>query len=246
MAGLSAANQNVVLNSISQVRDIEDTFVSRLVGVERQLTSRFQKLLNEVGNVGVVDVALNRQQIQNLLVESGYFDAVQELLNDGYQQTLEESFDQYKKLYPDETFQFAPASLQEINVLKQLDFDTFNQLGSDAGEVLNRIITNVQLGDMTFTQAVDAFTDEAAKLANHSKTWVNTGLQANTQLAEDNGLEQFQYVGPRDTLTRPFCGDHLFEIKTKAEWDSLDNGQIGPVSTFRGGYNCRHQLVGIR
>jgi hypothetical protein len=67
-------------------------------------------------------------------------------------------------------------------------------------------------------------------------------------LAEDNGITEFQYVGPRDQLNRTFCkfpgeGGHLFEIKTKEEWDQLDNGQIGPVSVYRGGYNCRHQLV---
>jgi hypothetical protein len=256
MAGLSAANQNLVLNSISQVRDIEDTFISNLATVERRLTSSFQKLLNEAGNIDVVDVALNRQQVQNILVDSGYFTEAQNLLDNGYQQVLEESFDQYRGLYPNETFQFAPASLQEISTLKQLDFGQFNQLGTKAGESLNRILTTVQLGDMSFNQAVDEFSSVATQLGNHTKTWINTGLQgiyskANTMLAEDNGITEFQYVGPRDQLNRTFCkfpgeGGHLFEIKTKEEWDQLDNGQIGPVSVYRGGYNCRHQLVGIR
>jgi hypothetical protein len=249
MPGLSAANQNLVLNSISQVRNIEDDFIGRLAGIERKLTASFQKMLNEVGNVGVVDVALNRQQVQGILVDSGYFQSTQELLNDGYQQVLEESFDQYNKLYG-EAFQFSPASLQEISALKQLDFGQFNQLGQEAGEAMNRIITEVQFGNINFNQAVDLFAQEATKLANFSKTWINTGLQgvyskANTMLAEDNGIEQFQYVGPRDQSTRPFCDRHLGEVKTKKEWDSLDNGQISPVSTFRGGYNCRHQLVGV-
>ena len=244
MAGLSAANQNLVLNSISQVRDIEDTFISNLTTVERRLTSSFQKLLNEAGRVDVVDVALNRQQVQNILVDSGYFTEAQNLLDN-------ESFDQYNKLYG-ESFQFAPASLQEIQALKQLDFGQFNQLGTKAGESLNRILTTVQLGDMSFNQAVDEFASAATQLGNHSKTWVNTGLQgvyskANTMLAEDNGITEFQYVGPRDQITRPFCKSHLFEIKTTDEWNQLNDeqGQIAPVSVDRGGWNCRHQLVGI-
>lgn len=252
MVGLSAKNQNLVLNSINQVRNIEEDFIGRLADVERKLTSSFQKLLNQGVNVGVVDVALNRQQVQRILMDSGYFQTTSELLDNGYQDVLEESFKQYNELYG-ETFQFADASLQEINALKQLDFSNFNQLGQTSGEAMNRILTEFQFGNIDFNQAVDMFTDQAGRLANYSKTWVNTGIQgvyskANTLLAEDNGITEFQYVGPRDIKTRPFCAKYIFQIKTKDEWDELNDeqGQIAPVSTFRGGYNCRHQLVGIK
>lgn len=55
----------------------------------------------------------------------------------------------------------------------------------------------------------------------------------------------FLYFGPRDAKNRPFCRDVLARgrLWTQAEVKELDkhpDAQLLPVSTFCGGYNCRH------
>lgn len=62
------------------------------------------------------------------------------------------------------------------------------------------------------------------------------------------GVEiRYQYEGPDDKLTRPFC--HELERRTKttgltrAEIDKLDNGQLPDVFITGGGFNCRHQWI---
>lgn len=62
--------------------------------------------------------------------------------------------------------------------------------------------------------------------------------------AQELGLESFEYMGPDDVITRPFC-QHLLEdrdppIYTIDEIEAMDNGQGLPVLQYGGGYNCRH------
>lgn len=53
----------------------------------------------------------------------------------------------------------------------------------------------------------------------------------------------FLYTGPSTGRVRPFCAQYVGKALTVATLDSLDNGQLNPVSTFCGGYNCRHTLA---
>jgi len=50
----------------------------------------------------------------------------------------------------------------------------------------------------------------------------------------------YGYVGPVDSIIRPFCLEHIGKVYTKAEIDALDNGQIPNPFLTGGGYNCRH------
>jgi len=249
---LSDAQEKITLNSISSIRRIEDDFTLRLEStlrkLERQLTSYFSA--NQVG--GAVDVALARANLEQILLQSGYYETTGALLNEGYQAAIDESYNQYLKMYG-ESFQFGEVSLQQLDALKNLDLSQFNQLGQTTLTEVNRLLTDLQFGTITFDQAVKQLGEQVIdKLQRYSKTWITTGLsgiyrEANSLLAEDNGITKFQYVGPLDDLTRKFCKKHLGQVKTKKEWDSIPggNGQISPVSTYGGGYNCRHSFVGV-
>lgn len=50
----------------------------------------------------------------------------------------------------------------------------------------------------------------------------------------------YAYVGPVDSIIRPFCLEHVGKVYTKAEIDALDNGQIPNVFLSGGGFQCRH------
>lgn len=55
--------------------------------------------------------------------------------------------------------------------------------------------------------------------------------------------KKYIYLGPNDSLTRPFCNKYLNQIKTEFEWKRLNNDQIGSAWDMQGGYNCRHMLL---
>src|SRR3990167_1852984 len=61
--------------------------------------------------------------------------------------------------------------------------------------------------------------------------------------AEENAGDDvagWLYIGPDDSLTRPFCDVLAGTWLTREEINQLDNQQLGDAFAFRGGYNCRH------
>jgi hypothetical protein len=252
---LSDKQEKITLNKLSAVRRIEDDFTrqlnSTLRRLERQLTSYFSANLISAES-GAVDVALSRANLEQILLQSGYYETAGALLNDGYQSAINESYEQYQELYK-ESLQFSEVSLRQLDAFKSLDLTQFKNIGDTALAETNRLLTDVQFGTMSFNDAIKKLGEEVIdKMQRHANTWITTGLSgiystANVTLAEDAGIERFQYIGPNDNKTRDFCRKYLGQIMTREQWDSIPggNGQIDPVSSFRGGYNCRHQLIGV-
>lgn len=96
----------------------------------------------------------------------------------------------------------------------------------------------------------------AASVATAMKTVVNNvvgefnGTYAKNR-ATRNNVEMFEYVGPVDGLSRPFCAD-MAGARMSAEeiqnvWDSSGWAGKEPGDPFvvRGGYNCRHYWIPI-
>jgi hypothetical protein len=247
---LNDKQDKITLNSLASIRKVEDSFTLQLEKTMRKLERNLTDYLQANQLTGVVDTALSRQQIQQVLIDSGYYQTTGALLNEGYQAAINESANLYSQLY-DESFQFQDVSLQQLNALKNLDLTQFNQLADTAAQTLNRTLTDLQFGAIDFNQALTTLREKVVdQLQRHGKTWLTTGLsgiyrESTTQLASDNGIERYQYVGPNDSLTRPFCKKYLGQVKTLDEWNKLDNGQINPVGTYGGGYNCRHTFIGV-
>jgi hypothetical protein len=73
------------------------------------------------------------------------------------------------------------------------------------------------------------------------------GRSINALNADEAGLENFIYVGPKDGITRPFCRKLVGKVLSKKQIIKLDNGQpsSGPPLTSGGGYNCRHSWAPV-
>lgn len=241
-----ATNKNIG-KSIRNVEKIENSTARGFTGSANRVGGAFNTLLT--GRVGQFDLSINKVNLENAIRRSGYFAMVDDLVNNTYQEIIQESFEQYQATQG-VAFRFSDSSISKINSLKQQDINQFTQLGDDLITKTNRIMMNHSFGSLSTAQAISDISDEVRKFENFSETWARTttqGLfsQVNTSLAEDNGIEQFEYFGPIDNITRPFCQDHTGEVRTINEWDELSNGQISPVSIYRGGFNCRHQLIGV-
>lgn len=96
----------------------------------------------------------------------------------------------------------------------------------------------------------------AASVATRIKTVVDNvvgefnGTYAKNR-ATRNNIEMFEYVGPVDGVTRPFCsgmaGSRMSAEEIQNVWDSSgwQGKEPGDPFVVRGGYNCRHYWVPI-
>ena len=241
---------------IRKIKDIDTISDGVIKGLEKSL-SKFEKLLlansETLKAANSAEIALAKENIKRLLVESGYYKEVGVLINDKYAETINSSHDMYKSMYK-KSFRFSEKSLNELNITKQLNLDQFNMLADKATTQLTQGIIELQYGTATQSeiaqQLISTVENVTATIKAQASTQVNTGLQgffrqSNVKLADDAGINKYEYVGPDDEITRDFCVAHLGKVRTLEEWDSLSNGQLSPVSTFGGGYNCRHQLVAV-
>lgn len=83
---------------------------------------------------------------------------------------------------------------------------------------------------------------------HRARTLARTGLAqvtrvAHIETARGAGIDRFKYLGA--SAQRPFCKEHLGQIKTADEWSALSNGQGLDVLTSCGGYNCTHRLRAV-
>ena len=66
------------------------------------------------------------------------------------------------------------------------------------------------------------------------------GRTVTARIADEVGLTNYLYTGPRDGLTRPFCKALINKVVDDKQMSKLRNGQGLAVKTSCGGYNCRH------
>lgn len=213
--------------------------------------NEYEALIIEfVSSDDIEDVTLTDTRLQEILVASGFLVAVSEIVNRIYQETLDTSVNMYTSLY-DRPFVLADTSIDALNVVRAKDASKLASFASDINDNLSRQVASMLSGDATRAQILRALRETInTEFRRHIKTWVNTQTSAyyrtvTVRLALDNGIKRFKYIGPVDSLMRPFCREHIGQIRTIDEWNALDNGQIRPVSAYQGGYNCRHDLVGV-
>ena len=191
-------------------------------------------------------VALNEA-----LRSSGFLSIVGAALNNSYTDVINIS-GQLNETINNRIFLFSKGSVKKLKALKDSTFENIK----DATQVylgkINNGINAIRFGTGNANAIIKDISDIFGKtLTNQAGTLIDTGVSAawsesNVLLAEDNGIERFLYAGSLIATSRPFCIEHLNQVKTIEEWNLLDNGQgLSPISAFRGGFNCRHVLVGV-
>lgn len=246
------------IKHMKQVERYADDYYSRFARVSSDLEKNLEILLTKKDITGSVDVAITKSEIDQILVESGYYDEVNSLLGDTYNGVLRESYQQYKEMYKDK-FRFAEGSIARMDAMKQLDFGSLSAVANDLSTEVNRAVLGMQTGALTKPAAIERIKEilriniGTTNSQGYAQTIVQDGIMsfyntANTQLAIDNGLEYFKYSGTLIKTSRDFCVNHLHEIHTLDEWQEIADSEgvePGPFVERRGGYNCRHHLVAV-
>lgn len=154
----------------------------------------------------------------------------------------------------------ASVSPQFMQALQRREWDRFLFLGREASWKLDDVFLDMVIGG---TQRASMLAELRGVITGeypwgerkglyewHTGTYVRTATHRHmqgflNQQAQDAGLERYMYVGPLDPVTREFCAPLVGHTFTRDEIDGMDNGQSGDVFSDGGGWNCRHEWVGV-
>lgn len=227
--------------------------------IQSELLSEFQDIVGEYANVS--------SELTTMLSAYGAFtnlpsETIAQLQTLSFQ-GFEEIANTYAQTMSDEIYQYtltgrSPEEMTQrlrgtINgVYQQADKDEIDELvevanfGSDKAkiEAINRLHTVYG----------------ADKLGNNLRRYANVYMrdsiqqfnaQATMALANELGVDEFQYYGNSIKDTRDFCRKHAGKTYTREEiyniWESEDwkGKSAGDPFIVRGGYNCRHHFIPI-
>lgn len=237
------ADENPVINNIAAEND--DTFETDVIpDIEDGLTEF-------VINGGIEEFEVASGRINNILIAAGYFSLVDKIINIDYQEVVNQSG------LIDDAFLFSDDSLSVLNNLRAVDTLKFEGFGNAFTEQISSYITQVANTDITPVKAIRELKQIVnAQYKRNVSTWINTGLQnyyteSNVQIGLSNGINRFKYIGPKDSVTRPFGLKYIGQIKTIKQWDLLsidpvrDKSAPTPVHTWLTGWNHRGTLIGV-
>jgi hypothetical protein len=119
----------------------------------------------------------------------------------------------------------------------------------DEGDSLAQALSQSAMRGLFGSRDVNRILDDLGLVVDRTESQIRTlydtsvsvyGRAVEAVQAGDDPDTPFAYMGPVDSVTRPFCLQHVGKVYTRAQIDDLDNGQLGDVFLTGGGYQCRH------
>jgi hypothetical protein len=204
---------------------------------------------NEVSNLSVLEQIRLLSEFETAMQELGY-SAQLARLRGVYAEELIYILEDFQSLGIARVGLYSAVDSQIISTLIDADFNkTQTTLARYGVDMKAQIARSVIAG-----QAIDVdllLGKTLPQVLSYAKTEINTSVSAfnravSTKKAIDTfGADpKFIYIGPDDAVTRDFCSELLSKsppIYRLSEIDRMSNGQLSPVITYGGGYNCRHQ-----
>jgi len=234
-AGAMARTQAQLQETLS----VTDGVIDRTAGNSRALRNLDSVILQEMDAGGF-------QKLLDELVAQfpGQLPYFQQVLD-----TLSASMDT-----PLPPVKFGPRDIQAFGAQAAVARDGIEAvMESIAGRVKNRVMLSVggsKFADLvaTLAESVQRGLPEVVGLAETAtSTYYRVIADRGYQVidAETPGTLKYQFYGPFDSLTRPFCRRLLSSGKayTRVEIDHMNNGQIPNVFISGGGWRCRHQWL---
>jgi hypothetical protein len=185
--------------------------------------------------------------LSGVLTELGYDQAVEQVL------TSFEAVAERNEAHLADTLgvSFSSANREALGAFVSGTVDELLRYKGEAGAAVKEAVLVGVTSHAPREDLVAAVAHTAEVTLRQAVTEVDTSImafhrEALQSEAEDAGFDLFEYVGPDDGLTRPFCQRHVDRIYTTGDLDDEDNGQgLEPTSRYLGGYNCRHSLAPV-
>lgn len=233
-----------VQDIVNDIEAFDDDFIARLKKSEERLVGALTEATESGELMRAKDVDSAIAETQRIMENSGYYDVVTD--RERYQYYLVLSVEMLA-VQGVKDVAYTSATYQEIQALAEARYIQSLNVADDVRNTIAQSVMDLRFGAVTRTDMLRELYETGMPRARTMLDTANTGFVniAHTKLAEDVGINKFRYMGARDKLTRPFCNAHINEVKTREEWEALDNGQGLPVFLYGGGYNCRHRLVAV-
>ena len=230
-----------------RIRATEAEIKAFSLSLDRFLSQNLNRMLKKLkgGDISDREAVRVLGQLETVLSDAGLQDLVDNI-RDTYKKEFRAIERDFSRLGVEDPF--SEADLRTVESL--VTFDT-----SRVSERVSTYITDIRSTMMRSIIAGEAVSYSdlhetlGGRLVSNMETELNTSLQAFSRSityskAVDLGFDLFVYLGPDDSITRPFC-EHVLDRKppiyTSAEIAKMDNKQSLPVAQYGGGYNCRHQ-----
>lgn len=131
--------------------------------------------------------------------------------------------------------------------LEKIQFKRFGALGKDAITELEKTFKSAAADDWTKQRLIDAIIPIGGKAGTYAGAIADSSLRGwdrtiSGTKAEIAGVDKAIYDGPalREN-SHPFCIENYQLEFTMEEIMGMSNGQLDPVISFGGGYNCVHR-----
>jgi hypothetical protein len=241
-------------SNLERVIDSSSQFINELEAASARLERSIISAIQAGRFSSGVDAALIKNELDNLLIKSGYFKAAESVFSEGYQNTIEAAFEGYKAEFKD-SFQFSEASLNIMDSIKTVDFEQFRTITQMSMQSMNKTLLSFITGAVSEDALIEEMTRIFKNNSAHAATAVQDGImgyynQANIRLALDAGLTKFVYRGRLIKTSREFCIKHANkpDAHTLPEWEKIAQAEgleLLPFAVYRGGYNCQHVLLAV-
>ena len=206
-------------------------------------------LVADEHNISNMDSLWRTLRVQ--MEQLGYRDAVMQQVS-ALEELQREILDEYPQQASDRFAQVSAPALQML--LRGAEADLLNVADAASAQVAELLRTSA-VGGGSLDSLIDKIHAKIGYYRANAITLAQSALQSfysfiNVRLAESVGYEWFAYLGPDDQVTREWC-DHwvgrrgrIEDFEETADQWGRENQPPG-VRVWRGGYNCRHQLVPI-
>lgn len=220
---------------------------SFLIRLNRFLETNIEEIVGglEIGEESALEAAQVLGSLQTGLIDLGLADELGEL-----QGIYADELKYIAQIFAARGVGALFSDVDETVIRQLIDFDTEQVFGMVSGyvdDVKATMMRAVLVGETPDFRAMHE--EGGSRLISNLETEMTTALQGFSRSvtqakAKELGFELFEYMGPEDEITRDFCQDLLDKdppIYSEGEIETMDNGQGLPVSSYGGGYNCRHQ-----
>ena len=234
------------------------------LALQDKLDDMLAKIVNDMEKIILRDVAKtlkkggNSISLVEKLYRAEFWKDNQEVLYGKKATLLNNFFRAYKKdinalkvLYPKSEFNIMSIGqqLEDFDKFLTSELDIVKLMGVSKPDAIG-LVRMAQFGNITDSkELIDLIEGSLKAPVSHMKTRLYTTQsavyrknRANFYRTIKEGGKKYIYSGVQDGVTRKFCRHQGGKIRTKKEWQSIDNGQVGNAWDFGGGYNCRHSI----
>jgi hypothetical protein len=237
-------NQEARQNEIaSQLSAFESALATLVEQWQTETTELLDHLPSAAGASRLAELAYLETQIASQLSRLGYEDLARRFTN-AYTQS-EAAADKQLAVLGIDFERLTPLDQDALAALRQIDFLRFVRAGASTSATLAEGIVLNALGGLPRAKLIERLQAQMGEFKGLAVTYADTGLVSYDRRVHWSKLSQvvetWQYTGPLDLKTRPFCVKHWNKVYTQEQIAKMDNGSVlEPVSIFCGGFSCRH------